>query len=207
MTRLPILLLAWAGLQGAPPTAADPAAKVLGDLSATTDDAAVDLAADSIFRIGKEDLLRVTVFGEEALSVPQLQVRPDGMISLPLIGDIQAAGETPESLARRVTRLYEDKVRAPSVTVMVVQINSLKVFVTGKVQNPGSFSLGRETTLLQAIALVGGLTEFANTKKVLIIREDEKGPRRLEINYEKILSGESLDQNLKLQAGDTIVVP
>ncbi len=158
--------------------------------------------------IGKEDVLEVNVWGESELSGTNLPVRPDGVISLPLLGDVLAAGLTPEGLARVLTERYAEHVRTPTVTVVVSQVNSFKVYLLGNVGKQGELNLGRETRLLQALALGGGFSDFANTKRILIIREDDDGrQRRMEINYEKIVSGENMEMNLKLKPGDTIVVP
>jgi polysaccharide export outer membrane protein len=159
------------------------------------------------YLVGKEDILKVTVFGEESLSVETMPVRPDGKISLPLLGDIVAAGKSPEGLADELTEMYKDHVLAPEVTVMVVAINSFKVYILGNVQNPGEQTFGRQTTLLQALAMAGGFSDFANTKRIVVIREEAAGPRRMVVNYEKIISGQNLEMNLKLKPGDTIVVP
>lgn len=166
-----------------------------------------DASRAPAYRIGKEDILQVTVFGEETLSVPRIPVRPDGRISLPLLGDVVAMGETPEGLAAKLTEMYKAHVRAPAVTVMVVEVNSFKVYVLGNVGSPGALNFGRETTLLQALALAGGLSQFANTRRIVVIRDDGGKPRRMEINYEKIVSGQELQSNLRLKPGDTIVVP
>lgn len=158
--------------------------------------------------IGKEDVLQVDLYGEAELSGTSLPVRPDGMISLPLIGDVRAAGLTPEQLSKALTLRYADHVRTPVVTVMVTQINSFKVYLLGRVGRAGEITLGRETRLLQVLALAGGFADFANTKRILIIREsDGGGQQRIEVNYEKIISGENMEMNLKLKPGDTIVVP
>jgi polysaccharide export outer membrane protein len=158
--------------------------------------------------IGKEDVLQIDLYGETELSGVSLPVRPDGRISLPLIGDVRAAGLTPEQLSESLTVRYSDHVRAPVVTVMVAEVNSFKVYLLGKLGAPGEISLGRETRLLQVLALAGGLAEFANTKHILIIRErDGGGQERIEVNYEKIISGVNMEMNLKLKPGDTIVVP
>ena len=158
--------------------------------------------------IGKEDVLEVNVWGEPELSGINLPVRPDGMISLPLLGDVLAAGLMPETLARVLTERYAEHVRTPTVTVVVTEVNSFKVYLMGNVGKQGELNLGRETRLLQALALAGGFTDFANTKKILIIREEADGsPRRMEVNYDKIVSGENMEMNLKLKPGDTIVVP
>jgi polysaccharide export outer membrane protein len=159
------------------------------------------------YLIGKEDVLKVWVFGEENLSVETIPVRPDGKISLPLLGDVAAAGRSPEGLANELKELYTDHVLAPEVTVMVVAINSFKVFILGNVQTPGVQTFGRQTTLLQALALAGGFTDFANPKRIVLIREESGRQSRIVVNYEKIISGQNLEMNLKLKPGDTIVVP
>jgi polysaccharide biosynthesis/export protein len=163
--------------------------------------------ARDAYVIGKEDVLQISVYGEDTLSVPKVPVRPDGRISLPLLGDVMAAGETPEGLGRKLTELYKAHVRAPAVTVIVTDVKSFKVYLLGHVRTPGAQTFGRETTLLQALALAGGFTEFANTKRILVLRDDEGDVRRIEINYDRIISGQNLEMNLKLKPGDTVVVP
>lgn len=176
--------------------------------SAPTADAASTTRSESgAYVIGKEDVVQIAVWGEAALSLERVPVRPDGRISLPLLGDVMAAGETPEGLGRRLTELYKAHVVAPAVTVVVVEINSFKIYMLGNVRTPGVLKLGRETTLLQALAQVGGFTEFASTRKILVLREEEDSLRRLEINYDRIISGQNLDMNIRLKPGDTIVVP
>jgi len=166
------------------------------------------VAQPPVYVIGKEDILAVNVYGEKELSKDNLPVRPDGMISLPLLGDVLAAGLTPEQLSKDLTVRYAMHVRSPTVIVSVSKVNSFKVYLLGNVSKQGELNLGRETRLLQVLALGGGFTDFANTKRILIIREEELGrQRRMEINYEKIVSGENMEMNIKLKPGDTIVVP
>ena len=172
----------------------------VGDSSGTA------LAAPS-YRIGKEDVLRIDVYGEPALSADRIPVRPDGKISLPMVGDVQAAGVTPESLGSQLTELFSRHLVAPVVTVIVVEINSFKAYIMGNVKMPGELIFGKETTLLQALALAGGFTEFANTKRILVIREEGGRQTPISINYERIISGENMEMNLWLKPGDTIVVP
>ena len=157
--------------------------------------------------IGKEDVVQISVWGEQALSLERVPVRPDGRISVPLLGDVMAAGETPEGLGRRLTELYKAHVVAPAVTVVVVEINSFKIYMLGNIKTPGVLKLGRETTLLQALAQVGGFTEFASTRKILVLREDDDALLRLEINYDRIISGQNLEMNIRLKPGDTVVIP
>ncbi len=159
------------------------------------------------FIIGKEDVLRISVFGEESLSADKVPVRPDGKISVPLLGDVLAAGKTPEELGSELSERFKAHVRAPVVTVMVTEINSFKVFLLGSIRSPGEYKLGRATNLLQALSLAGGFADFANTKRILLFRNEDGTQRRMELNYEKIISGQNLDMNLMLKPGDTIVVP
>lgn len=159
------------------------------------------------YRIGKEDVLRVNVFGEETLSLDAVPVRPDGRISVPLLGDIQAEGLTPQELAMNLQAGYTDHVLAPVVTVILMQIKSFKVYVLGNIKQPGVIELGQETRLLQVLAQARGFTEFANTKRILVLREEGETTRRLVINYDRIVSGEELEGNVKLKPGDTVVVP
>jgi polysaccharide export outer membrane protein len=179
-----------------------------GHFVGQTDSPAPESGPDpAAYLIGKEDILRIMVYQEQNLSLEAIPVRPDGKISLPLLGDVVAAGETPEGLAQKLTQLYEAHVRAPAVTVMVTEINSFKIFILGKIRTPGTLEFGRETRLLQALAMAGGFSEFANTKRILIIREEAGTQRRMEVNYERIISGQNMEMNLKLKPGDTIVVP
>ncbi len=192
-TVLAILLLVPSALlaqEGTPPVAGDLTIRV------------------PAYVIGKEDVLEVNVWGEPELSGANLPVRPDGMISLPLLGDVLAAGLTPTALAQVLTERYAEHVRTPTVIVAVSEVNSFKVYLLGNVGNQGALNLGRETRLLQVLALGGGFTDFANTKRILIIRQEDDGTqRRMEINYDKIVSGENMEMNLRLKPGDTIVVP
>ena len=161
----------------------------------------------SRYIIGLEDVLQVSVYQEPELSLAQVPVRPDGRISLPLIGDVQADGKTSEDLADEIEELYQAHVVAPEVTVIVMQVNSFKIFIVGSVQRPGVFQLGRATTILQALALAGGFTDFANSKKMALFREEDDGTHRIPLNYQMIVSGENMALNIKLKPGDTLLVP
>ena len=156
--------------------------------------------------IGAEDVLYIHVWKEEALT-RTVPVRSDGMISLPLINEVQASGLTPLQLRESLTEKFNNFVENPSVTVVVTEANSFKVFVTGQVHNPGVYRLRTETTLLQIIILAGDFTNEANPKKIVIIRREHGKDNRLEVNYNEIINGVNLGSNYVLRPGDTVVVP
>jgi polysaccharide export outer membrane protein len=156
--------------------------------------------------IGPEDVLYIQVWKEEALT-RTVPVRSDGMISLPLINEVQASGLTPLQLRESLTEKFKSFVDNPTVTVVVMEANSFKVFVTGQVRTPGVYRLRTETTLLQIISLAGDFTNEANPKKIVIIRREQGKDKRLEVNYSEIIDGTNLGSNYVLMPGDTIIVP
>ena len=131
----------------------------------------------------------------------------DGKISLPLIDDVQAAGYTARQLKDMLTRKLKEFVENPNVSVTVVEANSYKVYISGQVKSPGVYRLRSETSLLQFIPMVGGFTDWANQKKILIIRREGGNEKRLIVNYKKIVKGDKPESNIILKAGDTIIVP
>jgi polysaccharide export outer membrane protein len=166
-------------------------------------------AADSPGRylIGPDDVLSVVFWREKDLT-SDVVVRPDGKISLPLLNDIQAGGLTPEQLREAVDVEARRFVEDPSVTVIVKQIKSRRLFITGQVEKPGVYALGGPTTVLQLIAMAGGLKEFADGRRILIMRTDATGHQiGSPFNYEQVLAGKNLEQNIELKPGDTVVVP
>jgi polysaccharide biosynthesis/export protein len=154
--------------------------------------------------IGPEDHLYIQVWKEESLSQTVL-VRTDGKISLPLLDDVQAAGLTPLKLKEVLTEKFKTFVENPLVTIIVREAKSFKVFLSGQVMRPGVFALIGDTTILQVIAMAGGLTEWANQRKVLLIRRENGREVRKTINYKKIVLGEA--ENILVKPGDTIIVP
>jgi len=156
--------------------------------------------------IGSEDILYIHVWKEELLS-KTIPVRIDGKISIPLINEITAAGLTPLQLKELLTQKFKEYVENPTVSVMVMEANSFKIYISGQVRSPGVYRLRSETTLLQIIPMVGGFTDWANQKKILIIRKEDGKEKRMTVNYKKIVSGDNPDSNIVLKAGDTIVVP
>ena len=163
-------------------------------------------ASSEQYILGSEDVIEISVWKEADLSKIVL-IRPDGKISLPLIGDIQAADLTAEELKENIKKALIDYVDSPTVSVIVQQINSLKIFIQGEVARPGVLELRSNTTLLQAISMAGGFTEWAKKDKVAVLRRAGDKVVRIPINYEKILSGKDLSQNILLKRGDTIIVP
>lgn len=169
--------------------------------------AQAEVAADSAnYIIGSEDILYIHVWREDALS-RTVPVRVDGYISLPLIHEIKAAGLTPLQLKEEITKKLKEFIESPNVSVTVMEANSFKVFISGQVRTPGVIRLRSETTLLQLIPMVGGFTDWANQKKILIIRKEDGKEKRITINYKRIVEGKDLNSNIILKSGDTIVVP
>jgi polysaccharide export outer membrane protein len=167
--------------------------------------AQAEVPADSSqYVIGPEDSLYIHVWKEENLS-RTVPVRIDGKISLPLIDEIPAAGLTPLQLKENLIKRFKDFVDIPNVSVIVMEANSFKVFVSGQVRTPGVVRLRSETSILQLVPMVGGFTEWANEKKVLVIRKEEGKEKRITVNYRRIVDGK--DPNFILQSGDTIIVP
>jgi polysaccharide export outer membrane protein len=156
--------------------------------------------------IGPEDVLNIHVWKEEALS-RTVPVRMDGKISLPLIDDVQAAGYTARQLKEVLTKRLKEFIDNPNVSVTVVEANSYKVYVSGQVRTPGVYRLRSETTILQIIPMAGGFTDWANQKKILIIRKENGKEKRITVNYKKIVKGDTAESNIILKAGDTIIVP
>jgi polysaccharide export outer membrane protein len=182
-----------------------PAAKTLPEARALPDEVKSGPGAPvdpKTYRLGPEDVILVRVWRENDLSGAML-VRPDGKITMPLVGEIQAAGETPEQLTKNIVAALEKVMTKPEVTVSVQQVNSRKFAVIGEVMKPGTYPLVVATTVMDALSLASGLREFANGKKIVIIRGDE----RLKFNYNDFVKGKNLKQNIVLENGDQIVVP
>jgi polysaccharide biosynthesis/export protein len=167
--------------------------------------ASVPADSDS-YVIGPEDVLDIYVWKETDLS-RKVPVRLDGKVSIPLVGEIQAAGITPLQLKERLIQKFKDYVEVPNVTVTVMEANSFKVYVSGQVTKPGVFVLRSETTIAQIIPMAGGFTEWANQRKILVLRHENGKETRITVNYKKIMNGEDFSQNIKLMPGDTIMVP
>lgn len=152
------------------------------------------------YRIAREDVIEVSVWKEPDLS-RTLPVRPDGKITLPLVGDVEAEGKTPAELETAVQKKLTPLVRDPRVTVLVHDINGSRVYVTGMVTHPGAFPLRSSMDVLQALAMAGGLAEFADRGEITILRADG---RRNVVDYDDLVNGKARP---KLGSGDTVVVP
>ena len=161
--------------------------------------------AEPQYRIGVEDVLLVSVWRDADLT-REVPVRPDGKISLPLIQDIAAAGKTPAELGKEIQVRLKEFMSNPSVTVVVREINSIKIYLLGEVARPGPVTPKSQVRLLQAISMAGGITPFGGKKKIAIFRKTPSGEKVIEVSYEAIVSGKRPDDNLTLQSGDTVVV-
>lgn len=157
--------------------------------------------------IGPEDVLAVTVWKEPDIS-KTLPVRPDGKISLPLVGELQASGLTASKLQDVIAQKLKEYIDNPQVNVIVEEVKSRSFNIVGKVLKPGSFDLAKPTAVLDAIALAGGFQDFAKVSKIYVLRRMPDGSQRmLPFNYKLVIKGKRLDENIELQSGDTIVVP
>lgn len=164
-------------------------------------------AHNNSFIIGNDDVLAIDVWKEPGIS-RSLPVRSDGKISLPLVGELQASGNTPLKLERDIADRLKNYIDEPEVTVIVQQINSQKFNILGQVSHPGSFLLSSATTVLDAIALAGGFRDFAKQKSIYVLRQNADGTQtRIPVNYKQLIKGENPSQNAKLQPHDTVVVP
>lgn len=185
--------------QQAPPEKPPEAPKVLpGSIPSDATGAPVD---PKTYVIGPEDILYISVFHETELSRP-VAVRPDGKITMPLIGDLQAAGLTPERFSAQLKQALSTFINNPDVTVSLGQVNSKRYTIAGEVLRPGPFPLVVATKVFDALS-IAGFKDFANPKKVIIIR----GDKRIKFNYKDVLHGKHLETNIFLEPGDTIIVP
>ena len=204
-----LLLAGYAGAQTQLASDASSKALVPADVSSATAAGGTSLPKphDNEFVIGNGDVLAINVWKQPDLtrSVP---VRSDGKVSLPLIGEIKATGQTPLKLEEEITTKFQPYLADPEVTVIVEQINSEKFNILGRVAKPGSYPLVNPTTVLDAIALAGGTKEFAKQKGIYILRRYPDGKEdRLPFNYQDVIKGKNTAQNIDLQPRDTIVVP
>ena len=156
--------------------------------------------------IGPDDQLSIVYWREKDLSA-DVVVRPDGFISLPLLNDVQASGLTPEQLRVAITQGATKFVEEPTVSVVVKAINSRKVFITGQVGKPGPYPLAAPTTVLQLIATAGGIAEYADKKKIVVVRKENGKETTRRFNYDDVMKGKNLAQNIELMPGDSIIVP
>jgi polysaccharide export outer membrane protein len=158
------------------------------------------------YLIGKGDVLEVFVWRNQQIS-RRVLVRPDGKISLPLLQDIQADGLTVLQLKSEITRRFSEHIENPRVTVIVVEMGSYKVSVLGRVERPGVYPITGQTTVVEAIALAGGFTEWASKGSITVVTHQNGKEKKVRVNYKKIASGKDPSQNIVLTRGDIIIVP
>jgi polysaccharide export outer membrane protein len=158
------------------------------------------------YRIGPEDLLQISVWNNEAMS-RTVPVRPDGNISLPLLNDVHAAGLTPMELRDELMRKLTDYIPHPEVSVIVNDVHSFKVAVIGQVPKPNRYELKSAATVMDALAMAGGFTEFASRSRVVVIRGNGAKTERIPFDYEKVRDGDPKQVNFRLQPGDIVLVP
>ena len=160
----------------------------------------------SSYTIGAGDVLEISVWKDESLT-RQLVVPPDGVISFPLIKDITVTNLTVSQLRHEITKRLEDFVPDATVTVMLMQINSLQAYVIGKVNKPGQFPINQDTTVMQVLAMAGGLNPFAAAGRIFILRQKNGRNIAIPFNYSEVVKGKNLEQNITLQRGDVVVIP
>ena len=159
------------------------------------------------YRVGPGDVLKINVWKHDELS-QQVTVRPDGKFSLPLMGDIDAGLRSVDEIAadivKKAARYYQD---SPPVSVQVAEVRSYKIYVVGEVNRGGEFTPNHQVTVLHGLAMAGGFTRFANADRIVIVRQDAHGERRIPFDYDAVVNGGDLQENLALQSGDTVIVP
>ena len=166
---------------------------------------AVVVAPDYV--IGADDVLSILFWRDKDLSVPEVTVRPDGKVTLPLLNDLEAAGRTPDQLRDAIVELARKYVEDPNPTVIVKEIKSRRVFITGRIEKPGPYPLNGRTTILQLIAMAGGLREFVDGKDISVMRNEKDKQTVFDFNYQDVVKKRYLNQNIELKPGDVVVVP
>jgi polysaccharide export outer membrane protein len=202
-----LALLSWtaAGFAQSESAAAGPVAA--SDPKATAPGKAGAAHSDSAYVIGANDVLAINVWKEPDIS-RSVPVRSDGKISLPLVGELQAGGQTPLQLEQEIAKRLQNYISEPEVTVIVSDSKSQKMNILGMVARPGTYLLTSATTVLDAIAMAGGFKDFAKQKSIYVLRTAADGTQqRMPFNYKDVIKGKNAEQNIRLQAGDTVVIP
>src|SRR6056297_1129176 len=163
-------------------------------------------AGAKAYELGVGDVLNIFVYEEPEIS-QTVTVRSDGRISLPLIGDVEAVGETPEALAEKITRKLKKFIEVADVTVIIAEAREAVYYIVGQVEEPGQYSLDRQVTVLQAIANAGGFLEWAKKSRIMIVSGPATSEKLTYFNYEDFLDGKHTEQNIEIKPGDTIVIP
>ncbi len=204
MTMKPATPIAFAFLLAAAAAQAQTPVGTSGAAPAPTAPRAAATTPD--YRLVSGDKLRIEVYKDAQLS-QSLQIRPDGKITLPLVGDVPAAGRTSVELRDAIAKSLQEYMTDPTVTVIVTETSPQIIYVTGEVNKPGAFSLvNGQMSIIQAIALAGGLTDFANKKDIQVLRKTATGIEKLRFNYKEVLNDETQREPLQLHPGDTILV-
>ncbi len=164
-------------------------------------------ASSDEYLIGAGDVLQISVWKEPDASVPAVVVRQDGMITVPLLKDVAVGGRTPRQVEKTIVEGLSKYINEPNVTVVLAASNSKKVYVIGAVNKEGPLPYTYRMTVLQALSEAGGLTEFAKRKKIYIIRTENDRDYRLDFNYDEVVKGERMDQNIVMTPGDTLIIP
>lgn len=164
------------------------------------------LAAGSTYQIGPGDVLEISVWKDESLS-RELVVPPDGVISFPLIGDLDVKYLTVTDVRKAITKKLSEYVPDATVSVILLKLDSLRAYVIGKVNNPGQFEITMETSVMQVLSMAGGINPFAAGNKILILRQINKKTVKIPFNHNQVMKGENLQQNILIQRGDVVVVP
>jgi polysaccharide biosynthesis/export protein len=157
--------------------------------------------------IGADDVLSILFWRDKDLSAQEVTVRPDGKVTLPLLNDVQAAGLTPDQLRGVIRESARKFVEDPNPTVIVKEIKSRRVFITGQVEKPGPYPLNGVTTILQLIATAGGLRDFADSRNISLMRTEHGEPVMFAFNYQDLLKKKNLRQNIVLEPGDVVIIP
>jgi len=168
-------------------------------------DGSLQLSND--YKIGPGDILEISVYGEESLNRKDLVVRPDGKISFPLVGDVLVGNLTTSQAKEAVEQSLHEYIPEAVAAVSIMQLGSLQYYVVGKVNKPGMYNVSKPLTVLQALAMAGGLTAFAQESNIVILRNSGKETARLPFNYKKIKKGRNVEENITLERGDVVLVP
>ena len=193
-----------------PPAATSPlppAPKAGGRPSTAGQDPSKSHGVPDNYVIGAGDVLQINVWKEPDASVGSVVVRPDGMISMPLLKEIEAAGMTPRQLEHLITERITRFIDAPDVTIMVTTINSKKIYIVGAAKREGPLAYTYRMTIMQAISEAGGLSDYAKPKKIYVLRTDNGKEYQMPFNYEEVIKGEKMEQNIPLLPGDVLVIP
>jgi polysaccharide biosynthesis/export protein len=204
VTRIAIGVALSAAVAGHPATAQQAADKVSPAVGTTASPPAPSLPPGYV--IGVQDVLSIVFWRDKEMSA-DVVVRPDGKISLPLLNEVQAAGFTPEQLRANLTEAAAKFVEEPTATVVVKEIHSRNVYITGNVAKPATYPLSADMNVLQLIALAGGLQEYADAKNILVIRTEDGRQQYHKFNYKEVVKQVHPEQNIVLKPGDTVVVP